>query len=341
MAQKITFSSGSVFCGNPIFFQVIADNVGSNASFHRVYLQVTIAPSAGPDLSQRTFLLTNTVDKDLNTYFDVSSVVRSSLSRSTFTPISQETASFPYAMYQLKAWDEYMKDGIIHTNVGILELPDKWYGMFGEFMTMERYGKQTLAVTRLTDKPASGEICGSNEVYVSPLSPSTPLSPAQQPTEPPSSKAYSLSGHNGEYVNIDGRSVYVIDNKDLVHIQFLNRFGVIESISAHRILSESIESDVSTLKASSGIGFGDIPITKAIHSDKTIKLTCTTGYINREWADWWQNNLFAPSAFRECIQSNTQWVKIGNDWVPCAITMNECNYESNELVSIDFSIAHN
>ena len=218
MAQKIEFISGSAFCGNPIIFQVTADSVGDGASFHVVYLQVTIAPSAGPDISERTFLLTNTVDKDLKTFFDVSSVVRSALSRFTFSPITTDTVSFPYAMYQLKAWDEYMKDGIIHTNVGILDSPNKWYGMFGEFTTMERYGNDTLAATRLSDKPESGEICGLNEVYVSPLTPSTPLSPAQQPATPPQSKAYSLGGQSGHYIYINSRSVYVTGNKDLVQI---------------------------------------------------------------------------------------------------------------------------
>lgn len=340
MAQKITFSSGSAFAGNPIIFEVVADNISGNVSFHVVYLEVTIAPSSGPDISEKTYLLTNTVDSDQKAYFDISSVVRLALSRSIFSPIDSGSCSSPYAAYRVRAWDEYMKDGILHENVGMVTIVKNWYGLLGEFTYMERSGNQTLAVSRLTDKPASGEICGSNEVYVSPLPLSTPLTPMQRPSAEPSSKAHSLSGHNGEYVEIDGRSIYVIDNKDLVQIQFLNRFGMIESVSAHRLLSESVESNVSTYMASSGIGLGDAPITKAIHSDKKNILTCTTGYINREWVDWWQNNLFAPSKFKECIRSNTQWVKIGNDWVPCAITMNECNYESNELVSIDFSITH-
>lgn len=338
MAQNIVFSSGSAFAGNPIIFEVTADSVSGNVSFHIVYLEVTIAPSSGPDVSEKTYILTNTVGSDLKTRFDISSVVRLALSRSTYSPIESGTHSSPYAAYRIKAWDEYMKDGILHTNVGVFTVTNNWYGLMGEFTSMERLGYTTRPISRLTDKPASGEICGSNETYVSPLPLSSNITPMERPAAEPSSKAYSLSGHNGEYIEIDGRSIYVIDNKDLVHIQFLNRFGMLESVSAHRILDESIEANVSTLKASSGIGFGDIPITKAIHSDKTISMTCTTGYIDREWADWWQSNLFAPLSFKECIRSNTQWVKIGDNWVPCAIILSECTYESNELVSIDFVI---
>lgn len=338
MAQKIVFSSGSAFAGNPIIFEVTADNISGNVSFHIVYLEVTIAPSSGPDISEKTYLLTNTVGSDLKTYFDVSSVVRLALCRSAYKPIDSESHNSSYAAYRVRAWDEYMKDGILHENVGTVTVVKNWYGLMGEFTNSERSGNETLAISRLTDKPASGEICASSEVYVSPLPLSTNITPMEPPVAEPSSKAYSLSGHNGEYVEIDGRRIYVIDNRDLVQIQFVNRFGMLESISAHRILSIDISADSTTYKASSGIGFGDISVNKTIHRNKVTDINCSTGYISREWADWWQENLFAESLFKDCMRSNTQWVKIDGNWVPCAIIFNESTYKSDDLIYIDFII---
>ena len=338
MAQKIELVSGSSFCGNPIVFEVTATELSGDISFHVVYLEVTVAPSSGADISEKSYVLTNTVGSDLKTSFDVSSVVRLALSRCSFSPIDSGSHSSPYAEYRVRAWDEYMKDGVLHEHVGEVIVAEKWYGLLGEFTLMERMGNSSLPVSRLTDKPASGEICGSSEVYVSPLPLSGNLTANQKPSEEPSSKAWILSGHSGEYVEIDGRSIYVINNPDLVQIQFVNRFGMLESVSAHRILSEDTEMSVTSFRASSGIGFGDVPINKAISRDKTVQLNCSTGYISKEWADWWQNNLFSELRFKDCIRSNTQWIKMRGEWIPCAILFNGSTYESDDLIYIDFII---
>ena len=175
MAQSISIDSGSVIIGSPIEVSVVAESVGSKATFHRVKLIISAALST--DGQYEDFELSSPVTDGETAIFDISDALRTVAGKFTYSPITAEH-TYPYLAYTLKAWDEYMIDGILHEKVAERNYGSTMYALMGAFTDAERYlSNGTKSVTSFSRKPLKGEVCSQNEslVYPSELSSVIPI----------------------------------------------------------------------------------------------------------------------------------------------------------------------
>ena len=88
MAQSISIDSGSALIGSPIEVSVVAESVGSKATFHRVKLIVSAALST--DGQYEDFELSSPVTDGETAIFDISDALRTVAGKFTYYPISSE-----------------------------------------------------------------------------------------------------------------------------------------------------------------------------------------------------------------------------------------------------------
>lgn len=101
--------------------------------------------------------------------------------------------------------------------------------------------------------------------------------------------------------------------------QFVNGFGVVETISAEMLESLEIsgETEVDVVTAPSSFGSPRQDIVRRSNRKNVYK--CSSGYVNREWAEWWANEFLGGDAFRRSGHSQC-WVRIDGNWLPCTVT---------------------
>lgn len=340
MAQSISIDSGSVLIGSPIEVSVQAESVGNKATFHRVKLIVSAALST--DGQYEDFELSAPVTDGETAIFDISDALRTVAGKFTYSPITAEY-TYPYLAYNLKAWDEYMVDGILHEKVAERNYGSTMYALMGAFTDAERYlSNGTKSVTSFTRKPTLGEVCSQNESVVYPSVPVTPITITSKISNGPKVNILSLSGKSG-VVSVGNGEVYVDPNaKNRFEFQFVNGLGVVESISAESL--EAVEtsgtSELGVITApASFAGVNRLSVQK---SGRRPKYNLSTGAITQEWAEWWHNEFFDQSdKFRRTLAQSC-WIKLDGHWWPCAAILEDdttiYDRTQNGMVRIDFIV---
>lgn len=319
MAKSIKITSGSLLIGNPICVTVRSEAGLTKATFHRVILEVTADISSG---ATKKFTLSSPAGSDEDVVFDISAALRSVASKYTHTPIHDYMSyAFPYLTYTLRAYDEWMLNGILSEKQGLLESPSSgtYFALMGAYTDRERYLARTspLSITTFTRKPTKGEVCAKGEVFLYPSKPVEPLTMGSTINRGPIVLGVTLT-ETGEQT-FEGRTIYVTsDTTDRLLFQFVNSFGVIETISAEMLesLESSGETEVDVVTAPSSFGRPRQNIVRRSNREKVYK--CSSGYVNREWAEWWTNEFFGGDAFRRSGHSQC-WVFLDGNWLPCTV----------------------
>ena len=340
MAQSISIDSGSVLIGSPIEVSVVAESAGNKATFHRVKLLVSAALST--DGQYENFELSAPVTDGETAIFDISDALRTVAGKFTYSPITAET-TYPYLAYTLKAWDEYMIDGILHEKVEERNYGSTMYALMGAFTDAERYlSNGTKPVTSFSRKPLRGEVCSQNESMVYPSEPSSDISIHSEISSGPMVNIMSLSDKSG-MVSVGERQVYVDTNAtNRVQFQFVNGFGVVESISAESLeaLETSGTSEITAITAPAS--FNNVNRISANKSGRRPKYKLTTGAITKEWAEWWHNEFFDQSDNFRRILAQSCWIKLDGHWWPCAAILEDdltiYDRTQNGMVRIDFTV---
>lgn len=340
MAQSISIDSGSVLIGSPIEVSVVAESVGSKATFHRVKLIISAALST--DGQYEDFELSAPVTDGETAIFDISDTLRTVAGKFTYSPITAEY-TYPYLAYTLKAWDEYMIDGILHEKVEERNYGSTMYALMGAFTDAERYlSNGTKSVTSFSRKPLKGEVCTQNESVVYPSAPSSDIFIHSEISNGPMVNIMSLSDKNG-MVSVGERQVYVDTNAtNRVQFQFVNGLGVVESISAESLeaLETSGTSEITAITAPAS--FKNVNRMSANKSAHRPKYKLSTGAITQEWAEWWHNEFFDQSDnFRRTLAQSC-WIKLDGHWWPCAAILEDdttiYDRTQNGMVRIDFTV---
>ena len=116
---------------------------------------------------------------------------------------------------------------------------------------------------------------------------------------------------------------------------------MIESISAESL--ESVEtsgtSELGVITApASFAGVNRLSVQK---SGRRPKYKLSTGYITKEWAEWWHNEFFCTDKFRNTLAESC-WINIGGPWFPCVPVLEDdftlYNRTDNGMVKIDFTV---
>lgn len=340
MAQSISIDSGSVLIGSPIEVSVQAESVGNKATFHRVKLIVSAALST--DGQNEDFELSAPVTDGETAIFDISDTLRTVAGKFTYSPITAET-TYPYLAYTLKAWDEYMIDGILSEKVSERNYGSTMYALMGAFTDTERYlSNGTKSVTSFSRKPLKGEVCSQNESVIYPMKVNGSIKITDKLSTGAIVYVKSLSGESGS-IEVGEREVYVDPSaKNRFEFQFVNGLGVIESISAESL--ESVETSgtsemVSVTAPASFAGVNRLSVQK---SGRRPKYKLSTGAITKEWAEWWHNEFFdASDKFRKTLTASC-WMKINSTWIPCVPVLEDdftlYDRTDNGMVKIDFTV---
>lgn len=324
MAQSIALTSGSLLIGSPIAVTVKSEKGLDKATFHRVKLIVSAAMSTDP--KWQNFELSAPAGSNEDIVFDISTALRSVAARYTHGVVTQKK-EYPYIMYTLKAYDEWMLNGLLTEHYGerILPAAGNYYALFGAFTERERYASTsgTRSVTTFTRKPHKGEVVGGNDILVVPIPPSSPLGLFSAIEKGPEVDliliGQQIEGENTFY----GHTVYVDHSvRDRMLFQFVNGYGVIETISAEMLESAESngETEIDVITAPSS--FGNPRLSVSRRGNRTTTYKCSSGYVNREWAEWWTNEFLGGDSFRRGGH-NQCWVRIDGSWLPCVVVPEE------------------
>lgn len=343
MATKIGITSGSLLIGSPIMVTVTSDSGLSKATFHRVKLIVTAALST--DGKDKVFELSSPAGDNEEVEFDISTALRSAASGYEHSKVSSET-TYPYISYTLKAYDEWMLNGILTEEYGIKMLPadneKKLYALMGAFTTQERYlsSSATKAVTSFTRKPNYGEICGVNELFVYPKSLSTPLQITDTLTTGPIVSVATLTGSGAQ--TYGGRTIYVDPNaKNRMLFQFVNGYGVVETISAEMLEEVDSRGATEVDEVTAPSSFVKPHSSVARRDERKAVYKCSSGYVNKDWAEWWATEFLGGDKWRKGGRCKC-WVLLDGKWFPCTVVPDDdiTLYDRSKpgLIHVDFEV---
>ena len=342
MAYSLQLKSGSLFIGSPIMVQVVSGTPG-NVTFHRVKLIVKAALST--DGKIETFELSSPCGNAEVVMFDISTALRSLAAKYDYTLVTSAT-TYPYIQYSLEAYDEWMRNGILTEKDGVYILPadnsKKLYALMGAFTARERYlsSDDTRDVTAFTRKPLTGEICAPGELLVYPSANITPLKITDTLTSGPSASVATLDGSGVK--TYGGRTIYVDSNaKNRMLFQFVNGYGVMETISAEMLEEVGSRGATEVDEVTAPSSFGKPHSSVARRDERKAVYKCSSGYINKEWSEWWATEFLGGDKWRKGGRCKC-WVLLDGNWLPCTVVPDDdiTLYDRSKpgLIHVDFEV---
>ncbi len=328
MASGLLIQGASPLCGSPITFRVTAATVSGTCAFHRVKLTVH-AGIYGGNYSDLT--LSSPAESGEVLYFDVSSALRAVADKYEYA--ATPPSAYPYIVYDLTACDEYMQNGEVHDNVGIVtSIGHK--AIFGAYSDMERIlsGGSKLA-QHFTRKPTTeAEVVMVGETIVCPQSFSTAISEADI-TSGPTSSVVSITSAGLQTIN--NRPVYAVPagQTDRYQFRFVNGLGCLESVSVRSLRTGEVNYTQETFIRSIQETFGTFSrglVTKK-NDYETWKLS--SGPLTEAWHSWF---------LHEFLMCKYAWVNISGHWIGCHIVPEETaetiDRTGGNLIEVQFSV---
>lgn len=131
-----------------------------------------------------------------------------------------------------------------------------------------------------------------------------------------------------------GRNQYVVDSSpDMRHFLFINGFSLIESVTA--FTKDSMEYDIQsdTYSVPKEIDFRQNTQIINYAQDPLATFGMSSGYVNREWAEWW---------ISEFLTTKSAWMLVGSRFLPVSIIPEETTeiYDRSKpgLLAVNFSV---
>lgn len=330
MASALLIQGASPLIGSPITYRVRAAVVSGSVAFHRVKL--TVSAMLDGETAATALTLSSPAESGEYLYFDISSALRAVADRYEYTPTPP--SAYPRIQYTLSACDEYMQNGEVFDNVGVVELSTPQYVLLGAYSDMERLlsngSKQAQHFTR---KPySSSEVVMVGETMVCPQSFAAPVTSGLA-TVGPTSKVVNITTAGIQTVN--GRSVYAIPagQTDRYQFRFVNGLGCLESISVRSLRTTEMnvtqEEYIRSIQESFG-SFSRGLITKK-NDYETWQLS--SGPLDQNWLSWFMH---------EFMMAKFVWVLIGTKWIGCHIvpeeTVTGINRTDGSICEVKFSV---
>ena len=195
MAQSISLISGSPLIGCPIVYSVQPENYADNRTFHRIIVRVYAKLETDEDYT--TFDFSNPVETKpsgssfvtVPSTFDISSALVAVADKYEYEADPTFPMRYPYIKFRIEAWDEWMIDGVVSTDQGVVYWPSApvtvgvttydfyGYAFMGAWNDMERMGASVdgsgveyLDLTYLSRKPnTSPEIVFKDTPFIYPM----------------------------------------------------------------------------------------------------------------------------------------------------------------------------
>lgn len=327
MAKKINLTSGSILNGSPITFSITPQLItGKDAngavvypSFHRIIVEVKCGLSTG---SYETIKMSAPIEQEiegLDVSLDISSALRTLRDSYEYTPYA---TTYPYVSFNVKAYDEYMLNGEVRTNQGILYYPSETTylrTLFGAFSDFERYisGAGQGSVMALSRKPTSSPhaiVVGDTFAYTPPYDTYQTIANSGALVSP-TSKIVKITQEGLQ--TIGGQSLYALpaeEAENRMNFRFINSFGVLESISVPKAYSKKLAITTSSYTVARQETFNKFSRAATKKQNNRESWLFITDPLNEDWLSWY---------LHEFLMSEHIWIEIKGTWIPCTITPEE------------------
>lgn len=349
MAQNISLTSGSILNGNPITLAVTPNTI-ANASMHRIILEVECGMSGGNYEIIKMSVPVLEESSSSNITFDISSALRTF--RDSYEYVSYPV-KYPIVKFNVKAYDEYMSEGMLHrtqpifypTDPNILpeERRDEAYmrTIFGAFTDMERtLSKNFRGVKSLTKKPQTTPqiaFVGEQVMLSKPYSTERNLMDSNT-LEPPSSTVVTVAKEGVQ--RIGDVYIYALPAtaaKNRRQFRFVNSFGVVESIGVPKEYSRKAAFQTQKHIVSREQTFNKTNTVIARKGAKQETWMFKTDALDEEWTNWYLYEFFTSEHIWMLIPY--QGAEI---WVPVNILPEEeityHNAEDTSMYGLTFSV---
>lgn len=333
MASSLILENGSPLIGSPIVYGVTAASLTNldTVTFHRVKVKVTAGLQGG---SCRDIVMSSPVEDGERIMIDISSALRAVADDYEYSVVPP--ASYPYIGFSLEAWDEYMQNGEIHENVGVVK-NDGGRALMGGYSDLDRIlsggSKTTKSFTR---KPQnSPEIVVEDEEYIYPQDMECTIGNIKKG---PTSVVQTIVVNDNNPVGvrmIGGREVFVSEkyNSDRYQFRFINSLGCMESIGVCSLASAKIKIDKDEYSCSIPETFGKFSRGYITKSNDYEEWAMSSGPLNKEWQQWF---------LHEFLMAKWVWILIADYWLPCHIvpedTITGIDRTNSNLLSVSFSV---
>ena len=307
--------------GSPVVL-VLSDVLSSfpvGSTFRQVEITVTGVVEGEGETQSYVYLVDASSDR-LNV--DIASALRSMLFNIGYgsTWLDRDVINYPSVTFRVDYRTKYMVDGEIYYGESQLYNAE-CRAVPGRISEMDRlringHVADYYNLLRFTTKPSDGiEIVpvGENVVTHSIGQSSGVVG-----------KTYTVDAA-GVHTLADGRKVYgVVDDGTLFSLRFVNSMGVLDTATA--ICKEALSYSVQT----EGYNLTTAPSNRlpsgmeALKRGGRGKLALSSGFVNRQWADWWAEEVMRTT---KCwIKYGYQYSTNGNKyddlplWLPCILT---------------------
>ena len=342
MAQAIALISGSPFIGSPIVYRVTPAAYSGNRTFHRIIVRVYAELENDADYTTFDFstpVETKTVNGATTTQpslFDISTALQAVADKYEYeaTPPTR----YPYIKFRIEAWDEWMVDGSVSTNQGVVKWPtntnDSYtffaYAFMGAWTDLERMkasvdqqGVEYLNTSVMSRKPSSAEVVFLGNAFIYPaqfnrsILDTDHLSEGQfvsgAPSDGPKSISYTPQTEGADTVG--GHSLYVVQQPtDAYLLRFINGMGCMESLHVESLVKREvpIQTDKHTVARQETLKKFSRGVVHKSNDRETWSLT--SGPLDREWTSWY---------IHEFLMSEQVWIQMGTLWIPCHVVPEE------------------
>ena len=347
MAQAIVFHSGSPLIGSPLTYQVTPSAHQSQYTFHRVTLRVTAGLDGDADYTTLDF--STPVTSALPVLFDVSSALRAVAEKYQFTATPPQR--YPYIKFRVEAWDEWMVDGNISTNQGVVYWPGTpvgqqqfyAYAFMGAWTDLERMKASVdqqdveyLDTSVMSRKPSSSpEVVFLDTAFIYPAQFNrsildtdhmsddvSPVFVSGAPSDGPKSISYTPQAEGADTVG--GHSLYVVPQPtDAYLLRFINGMGCMESLHVESLVKREvpIQTDKHTVARQETLKKFSRSVVRKSNDRETWSLT--SGALDREWASWYIHEFLMSEQVWIGLTSNLSPLTSELLWIPCHVVPEE------------------
>lgn len=337
--------TGSPLIGSPITVYVIPQTHQSAWTFHRVMLRVYAAlvvpdendPNYPSDADYTALEFSQPVSSSDVVQMNIESALQAVCDRyqAAATPPTQNA----YVKFRVEAWDEWMVDGSISTQQGVVAWPSLpvgqqqffAYAFMGSWTDLERMkaevdqqGAEYLDTSVMSRKPSSSpEVVFLDTAFIYPaqfnrsIGDTDHLSGGQfvsgAPTDGPKSISYTPQTEGADTVG--GHSLYVVQQPtDAYLLRFINGMGCMESLHVESLVKREvpITTDKHTVARQETLKKFSRGVVHKSNDRETWSLT--SGPLDREWASWY---------IHEFLMSEQVWIQMGTLWIPCHVVPEE------------------
>lgn len=354
MAQGITLISGSPLIGSPIVYRVVPAPYSQNRTFHRIIVRVYAALETDADT---TFDFSTPVEtKSVNggfatvpSLFDISSALQAVADKYAYAATPPEL--YPYIKFRVEAWDEWMVDGNISTNQGVVKWPTNTnnsytffaYAFMGAWTDLERMkasvnqGVEYLNTSVMSRKPTSSPevVFASNEfIYPAEFNRSildtdhmsddaTPVFVSGAPTDGPKSLSYIPLGEGA--ITIGGHTLYAINRPtgNGYLLRFINGMGCMESLHVTSLVKR--EANITTAKHAVARQETLKKFSRSVVRKSNDRETwaLTSGPLDEQWASWYVHEFLMAEQIWIGLNSSLLTLNSSLLWLPCHVVPEE------------------